>query len=218
MRDGFSLVELLVVIAIIGMLVSLLLPAVQAAREAARSMACRSNLHEIGLAAQLHVSVFEKYPPAYDTSTGNTLRWMDFLKPYISKGCSVYRCPTDPEQKPYPYDPEITLSYGINLWRISGYTNNAHYFWYSVRRDDLHRTSGIILVGDCTPGKMQCGNDVIALSAIPCSMWTTGMGAALSTPSIAMAMRRTRTDTVQVRLGRYAVSRKRSSLVVPYHF
>ena len=43
---------------------------------------------------------------------------MDFLKPYISKGCSVYRCPSDPEQKPYPYDPEITLSYGINLWRF----------------------------------------------------------------------------------------------------
>ncbi|MEN6458975.1 MAG: DUF1559 domain-containing protein [Thermoguttaceae bacterium] len=161
---GFSLVELLVVIAILGVLLGLLLPAVQAARGAARNASCCNNLHEIGLATQLYVELYGKYPRAYDSSSGTALRWMDFLKPYIAKGCSVYRCPDDPEQKPYPYDTEITLSYGINLWRIRGYTDDAHYFWNSVRRDTIHRTTGIILCADCTPGKMQCGNDVSQFS------------------------------------------------------
>lgn len=64
-KHGFTLVELLVVIAIIGVLVSLLLPAVQAAREAARRAQCTSNMKNLALAVLNYESAFEVFPPAY---------------------------------------------------------------------------------------------------------------------------------------------------------
>jgi prepilin-type N-terminal cleavage/methylation domain-containing protein/prepilin-type processing-associated H-X9-DG protein len=91
---GFTLVELLVVIAIIGILVALLLPAVQAAREAARRMQCTNNLKQIGLSIHNHESAKKQFPigsqgrdlPGGAYGTKIRTPFIPHILPYIEQG------------------------------------------------------------------------------------------------------------------------------------
>ena len=83
-RGGLTLVELLAVIAILALLMALLLPAVQSAREAARVTQCRNNLKQIGLATQLRANSERTYPPG--RYYGNQPTWFALIMPYLERG------------------------------------------------------------------------------------------------------------------------------------
>lgn len=89
-RTAFTLVELLVVITIIGLLIALLLPAVQGARGAARRAQCANNLHQIGIAYS-HLRTEEFNPAGILSASG----WTGTLKPFIENVGGVYICPED---------------------------------------------------------------------------------------------------------------------------
>jgi len=91
MRPAFSLVELLVVLAIIAMLISLLLPAIGAARAGARRTVCRNNLRQIGVGLQSYHASHDTFPPGGIEwrPAGNTeqrqLAWSAFLLPFVGE-------------------------------------------------------------------------------------------------------------------------------------
>ena len=82
-KAGFTLVELLVVIAIIGVLVALLLPAVQAARESARRTQCVNHLKHIGLMTQMYHDAKKRYPMGRETHWQQGVSWAFHLLPFM---------------------------------------------------------------------------------------------------------------------------------------
>jgi prepilin-type N-terminal cleavage/methylation domain-containing protein/prepilin-type processing-associated H-X9-DG protein len=146
---GFTLVELLVVITIIGVLIALLLPAVQAAREAARKMQCSNNLKQIGLAALNYEQAKGLLPPGYvmdkhGTGLGHTVfaQILPFMEqagvagvyhfdqrnlatiniPAVTTQISAYQCPSDDAAGRVASAP--SSAYPMGWWSRSNYVVN----------------------------------------------------------------------------------------------
>ncbi len=143
-RRGMSLIELLVVTAIIGILLALILPAVQKAREAAARAACMNNLRQIGLATQHLHDACGKLPPTEGVLPGlsekNFAPITFWLLPYLEQG-NIYNIAVDKNGvynsanngvhtavvKTYlcPSDPSLGMNQAPNGWALCSYAANA---------------------------------------------------------------------------------------------
>jgi len=125
---GFTLIELLVVIAIIAILAALLLPTLNRAKEAGRTAACKSNLHQYALALQMYVEDFKAYPPnGRTTSNEPGSYWPGRLRPYLGPPKSIRLTALDGSAVPRSYyDGLLCPSYV----QMGGLINGPVYFCY----------------------------------------------------------------------------------------
>jgi len=170
---GFTLIELLVVIAIITLLLAVLMPSLNRAREQARNISCRSNLKNLGVALLSYaLENDEKLPPLGDTDPltggGSDPRryvgkhWYERLAEtgFVPVGCveteepppfvnyteGIWRCPTVQNSQVYPRDWRATwgAGYGVNQW-LMNYANRKA----TPKFADLKNSPFAFLIGDC---------------------------------------------------------------------
>jgi prepilin-type N-terminal cleavage/methylation domain-containing protein/prepilin-type processing-associated H-X9-DG protein len=172
--SGFTLVELLVVIAIIAVLVALLLPAVQYARESARSTQCKSNLRQIGMAIDQYVDkqgARGRFPNAADTPlvTPTVPTLSSVIGGHIESSQDVFRCPSDylnpkdldPNYAPPGADPQTWFDWqGLSYEYLSSkVANKTREEARKTSAGDETSSSRVFIVVDFMPFHGPVGED-----------------------------------------------------------
>jgi len=164
---AFTLIELLVVIAIIAILAAMLLPSLSRAKAAGQSAACKSNLHQVGVALKLYTDEFQKFPAcaAITSGRGQVLAfWDGALLPSLGNNREVFRCPANLDAAPWTNNPSLprrNSSYGYNMAGSGRYpatgvslgldgglnTGVSHF----LPENQVRMPSDMVAVADCKP-------------------------------------------------------------------
>ncbi|HCE46204.1 MAG TPA: hypothetical protein DET40_21880 [Lentisphaeria bacterium] len=148
MRNKFTLIELLVVVAIIGILMALLLPALSVAKESAKSIACLSNLKQIGLAANLYGQDWDMEIPPYQSS-GIPDNTFGILASYLGGNTTsaVNVCPTE-SYKSNLWTKKFPIHYAPNGSFICANWDNIGSQYYHMKFQNIIRPERLFIYSD----------------------------------------------------------------------